>query len=721
MFYFDTLKLSAKINLFILFSVIVASLIVSGYFGFYLSDSISEDMLDDLSVVAENASGYVDEQTLVIESNTNDFAKVVLDDFDYSLALNDKNYLLTHMKSYLDYESNLLEFLKNSNLGVVSIYDIYNVDEMKGVYENWFVVDSNGEVKLRENEPLETFNPSDPDMGWYYDPKKIGSSMWTGVYEDSQTGVLMFSYVVPMFSKNYFVGVVGVDVSLEGEQEYVNSLNSEIDDEVFILDEKDNYITRPSVEVDSELFALFKNSSKTKNEGYVFGKNDTLFFKKLSNGHIVVSFIPNSLISKRIYSIWVIAALVCLIIILSFSILGTVFSKRITRSLENLQVVSKEIEKGNFKVRAEVTSKDELGELAKTFNKAITSLENIDKEHAQLEKAKTEFLSITSHELRSPMTPMKAQLQMLQGGYFGKMNAKQVEAVDVVLRNTVRLDNIIVDFLEISRIEAARLKFNFIKTSLSPYVKRLKEEMDAFLSEKKITLVMEVPMLPVIEVDPDRVMQVLRNLVNNAKKFSPDKSKIIVSAKVVDGMIQFSVKDFGAGIPKTAQSRIFEPFFQAEQTMYRKVGGNGLGLTICKGIVESQNGKIWFTSEEGKGTTFHFTVPFEPVKEGKSIKLLFSTKESEESKILELFKEVLGPLGEKEFTVMKGDKELIEDMVIGYVDFVLSKNIISKEQAKEFKNKVRLVYGYKAESELNDGTKKVSEADLDQFLEKRSE
>jgi len=116
-----------------------------------------------------------------------------------------------------------------------------------------------------------------------------------------------------------------------------------------------------------------------------------------------------------------------------------------------------------------------------------------------------------------------------------------------------------------------------------------------------------------IEVDPNRVSQVLRNLVNNAIKFSKENEKVIVAAEHKGNEILFSVKDFGIGIAKDAQSRIFEPFFQTEQTMSRKYGGTGLGLSICKGIVEAQNGKIWFESEKGKGTTFYFTVPLKPV------------------------------------------------------------------------------------------------------------
>lgn len=121
-------------------------------------------------------------------------------------------------------------------------------------------------------------------------------------------------------------------------------------------------------------------------------------------------------------------------------------------------------------------------------------------------------------------------------------------------------------------------------------------------------------------------MQVLRNLINNAKKFSPENSKVFVDVKQEKNNIKFSVKDQGPGVSPENKQKIFEPFFQGEQTMYRKYSGVGLGLTICRGIVESQNGKIWVESQLKKGSTFYFTIPLKPVKKLKPIKSLFSTQ-----------------------------------------------------------------------------------------------
>ncbi len=369
------------------------------------------------------------------------------------------------------------------------------------------------------------------------------------------------------------------------------------------------------------------------------------------------------------------------------------FSDSISKPIKILKKTAEEVEKGNFHTRAIVKTNDELEEFAITFNKTIEHLENTEKEHKQLDRAKTEFLSITSHELRSPMTPMRAQLQMLKENYFGKLTKKQEESLDIVLRNTERLDKIIVDFLEISRIEAARLKFRFVKTNIEEHITRLVEEMNGFLPEKKIKITTQIDKIPKIELDPDRLMQVLRNLINNAKKFSPEKTEISLSAKKAENEIIFSVKDSGIGIAEENKKRVFEPFFQEEQTMYRKYSGTGLGLAICKGIIESQNGRIWLDSEKGKGTTFYFTVPFKPVREIKPIKLLFSEDINVNSKIKKLFIKVLGPLGEKEFKELEKIKKIEKKEIIDYFEKIQNEKIIDEKTKIESINNIKEIFG----------------------------
>lgn len=412
---------------------------------------------------------------------------------------------------------------------------------------------------------------------------------------------------------------------------------------------------------------------------------------------ISASVLPESPSYEQSVLLQTTAAVIIIVIAIDAGVIGFLVSRSISKPIKELYEAAKEIEKGNFNVKTDIKTNDEIQELGNAFNRTTATLNNMDKERKQLDTAKSEFLSITSHELRSPMTPMKAQLQMLENEYFGKLTKNQKESLAVVIRNADRLDKIMLDFLEISRIESARLKFNFKETDLKETVNETVEFMKGFAKEKKIKIVVNVEKLPIIEVDPDRVSQVLRNLINNAIKFSKKNSKIEVNVTSEKDHILFSVRDYGCGLIPEKQIRVFEPFYQVEKTSCRKYGGTGLGLTICRGIVESQKGKIWVESKPNEGCTFYFTVPLKPVREIEPIKVLFSEKDTLERKITEEFKIMLGPLGLEEFNELKSKNALWKEDIFEYIDLLNEKHIITDEQREGFKNRISNIFGEKKE------------------------
>ena len=367
-------------------------------------------------------------------------------------------------------------------------------------------------------------------------------------------------------------------------------------------------------------------------------------------------------------------------------------ARKISTPVRRLHHATEEIEKGNFKVRVDIRTGDELQQLGEAFNDTAEALDRLEDERDELNMAKMRFLSITSHELRSPMTPIKAQLQMLLKGYHGKLNAKQRSAMEMILRNADSLDKILADFLELSRIEAAHLKFVFVKTRIDEVIKDIIEEMKGVMPEKKTWITTDIGKLPQIEADPVRLKQVLRNLVGNAIKFSPEESTVRIRAEARESDIIVSVKDNGIGISPDDQKRMFEPFFQAEQTIFRKHGGAGLGLAICKGIVESQNGKIWVESEPGKGSTFSFTVPLEPVKEPKPIQLLFSSQVYREKALNDIFVEHFGPLGEKEFLVLK-ERGLKVEEVMEFLHMLEEEGVLDSDTYWKVTDEVDAAFG----------------------------
>ena len=237
-------------------------------------------------------------------------------------------------------------------------------------------------------------------------------------------------------------------------------------------------------------------------------------------------------------------------------------------------------------------------------------------------------------------------------------------------------------------------------------VKETVEFMQAYANEKNIQLLTKIDELPEIEADPDRISQVLRNLINNAIKFSENKSKIEINAKLLDEQIEFSVRDYGCGLSAENQIRVFEPFYQVESASQRRHGGTGLGLAICRGIVESQRGKIWVESKEGAGSKFTFTFPLKPVRKIEPIKVLFSKKGVIDRKIKEEFSSMLGPLGEGEFIELQSKNALGKDDILEYIDSLTKKYILSPEKGDEFKIKIGNIFGEEIE-EISEKENKV--------------
>jgi len=387
------------------------------------------------------------------------------------------------------------------------------------------------------------------------------------------------------------------------------------------------------------------------------------------------------------------ALLIIILIAVNTMIIGFLISKSFSKPIRELYRAAQEIEKGNFKVRTIIKTNDEFAQLSDAYNRSALALSKMEDERNNLDKAKSEFLSITSHELRTPITPLKAQLQMLQQEYFGSLTDKQKESLNIVLRNAERLNKIIEDFLEISRIEAARLKFAFRKTDLHETVKETKDFMTGFAKEKNITLVTKIGELPIIEIDPDRISQVLRNLVHNSIKFSPTGSTIEINAELQKDFIQFSIKDQGVGLSTEDQIRVFEPFYQVEGSLSRNYGGTGLGLTICRGIIEAQKGKIWVESKPGFGCTFYFTVPITPVYDIEPIKVLFSQKGEIEKKIRDELINSLGPIGDIEFNELKNKHSLNKQDLIEYVISLENQNILRHTHADDLKTNIAKIFG----------------------------
>jgi PAS domain S-box-containing protein len=228
----------------------------------------------------------------------------------------------------------------------------------------------------------------------------------------------------------------------------------------------------------------------------------------------------------------------------------------------------------------------------------------------KLEKLKDEFASMITHELKSPLTPIMGHCEMLkEPGLLGDLNQTQLDSVNKIHKNTRRLERLIRDVLEAQKLEMGRMKFDKEKFNVTEFMTEIHREYLPLMKEKQIDFVDSTEEKLILTSDKDRIRQVIDNLVLNSADFTNKKDgKIEIGARNEDDKVVFYVKDNGTGIPKGMQPDMFKKFFQADTSFTRKHLGTGLGLAVCKGIIESLGGEIWFESQSGIGTSFYFTL-----------------------------------------------------------------------------------------------------------------
>ena len=228
----------------------------------------------------------------------------------------------------------------------------------------------------------------------------------------------------------------------------------------------------------------------------------------------------------------------------------------------------------------------------------------------ELNRLKTEFISITSHQLRTPLTGVKWFTELLLQEKTGKLNAKQKTYLTKILISNRNLTRLVSDLLDINHIETGR-KYEIVKskTDICDLIYKNIDDNKKIIEDKKIKIQYDKCKCPLINVDKNKILQVINNILDNAIKYSKDKGKIILSCKKVNDKIVVSIQDFGHGIPEKEQERVFEKFYRGSNIKKVSTDGTGLGLYICKAIVEGHKGKIFFTSKLSKGTTFIFELP----------------------------------------------------------------------------------------------------------------
>lgn len=277
---------------------------------------------------------------------------------------------------------------------------------------------------------------------------------------------------------------------------------------------------------------------------------------------------------------------------------------KISKNIKAMNAIASKVGLADFSERVTIPSKDEIGQLATSFNTMIDKLDQHD-------KLKNEFIAVLSHELRTPLTSIKGSLDLLTDDMMCNLSAfNQQILLNLAKKNCEHLIRLINDLLDVEKIDSGHMEFlikplilnDLLKeatTANQPYGDHFHVKIKLIPSQENVT----------IEGDYDRLTQVLSNLISNAIKFSSPNKEVIISSALSKTQVEISVADNGPGIPIEFQTKIFQKFAQADPSLSRKHTGTGLGLNISKTIIERHGGTIFFKTKENQGTTFYFTLP----------------------------------------------------------------------------------------------------------------
>lgn len=286
--------------------------------------------------------------------------------------------------------------------------------------------------------------------------------------------------------------------------------------------------------------------------------------------------------------------------LLAAAVVSVFTARRITTPIYKMMSASQNIAAGHFEQRVEVPSEDELGELAKSFNQMAAELE-------QTEQRRMALIGDVAHELRTPLSNIRSMMEGLIDGVLPEEPTTYAN----VQREVIRLQRLVQDLQELSRVEAGETYLNLSDLSPVTLVNAVCDRLRLQFEDKDVQLVVDVPQsLPLVRADPARANQILINLLGNALQYTEAGGQVTVRARAQGSDVLFTIADTGIGIAAEDIPHLFERFYRVDKSRSRATGGSGIGLTIARHLVEAQGGRIWVTSEgTGKGSVFGFTLP----------------------------------------------------------------------------------------------------------------
>lgn len=273
----------------------------------------------------------------------------------------------------------------------------------------------------------------------------------------------------------------------------------------------------------------------------------------------------------------------------------------------------------DYSVRLDDANTKEVQNVFISFNEMVKKIEEAEaqlkeeiKRTKEIDRMKSEFISVAAHQLRTPLSAVKWTMKMLIDGDIGKLNEEQKTFLTQGYISNERIINLVNDLLNVARIEEGRFGYEFVPINIEDLIESVTRDFIHKITKKGINFTYNKSGLanpPNIKIDPSKLKMVIQNLIDNAVKYTPDGGKVTISVKFDKMEVGITIADTGMGIPREHQERLFTKFFRSNNAVKAQTEGTGLGLFIAKNIIEKHRGKVWFDSEEGKGTTFHVTIP----------------------------------------------------------------------------------------------------------------
>jgi signal transduction histidine kinase len=288
---------------------------------------------------------------------------------------------------------------------------------------------------------------------------------------------------------------------------------------------------------------------------------------------------------------------------------GYVLANRMTQSLHGLQEGAQQVARGDFSVRVMLNEADELSDVAEAFNKMADELERSFARQRALEQARRNLIAAVSHDLRTPLTSIRAMVEAMVDGVV--TDQATVQRYHTTIRSQIEsLSALINDLFELSKLETEQPELHKEPINLNDLLSDVLESMQPQARSKNVSLrAMFCEDLPLISVELVKIQRVLYNLVQNAIRHTPASGSVSLTTRLVPQGVQVEVSDTGEGIASEDLPYIFDQFFRGEKSRSRETGGAGLGLAIAKRIIEAHQGQIWVESELNRGTRFSFILP----------------------------------------------------------------------------------------------------------------